>query len=147
MRILEREKTDLICLSGYMLKLPGEVVARFPDSIMNVHPALLPLFGGKGMFGEHVHRAAIESGMKISGCTVHFVDERYDNGPIIIQRSVDILDGDTPSTLAERVLQQEHSAYVEAVRLFAEGRLMVELGRVKILTSAAEIIPHSERGY
>ncbi len=147
MRILEREKIDLICLCGYMLKLPEKVVEKFPDAILNVHPALLPLFGGQGMFGEHVHRAAIESGMKFSGCTVHFVDDRYDNGPIILQRTVEILDEDTPATLSARVLPLEHEVYVEAVKLFAEHRVYVDAGRVKILPEKRDNCSLSERGY
>jgi folate-dependent phosphoribosylglycinamide formyltransferase PurN len=98
---------------------------------MNVHPALLPLFGGKGMYGENVHRAVLESGMKVSGATVHFVDEHYDAGPIIHQITVPVLDDDTPEILAARVLAQEHRAYAEAIRWFAEGRLTVEGRRVK----------------
>ncbi len=138
MKILTRHKVDLICLSGYMLQLPDEIVDAFPDAIMNVHPALLPLFGGKGMFGENVHRAVIESGMKVAGCTVHFVDERYDNGPIIVQRTIEIDENDTASTLASRLLPLEHSAYVEAVQLFAEGRLRIQNGRVLVRPAASE---------
>ena len=103
---------------------------------MNIHPALLPLFGGQGMFGEHVHAAAIESGMKVSGCTVHFVDEQYDTGPIIVQSAVPILDDDTPATLASRILPEEHRAYVRAVKWFAEGRLQIEGQRVRLKPSA-----------
>ncbi len=129
-RILTRHKVGLICLAGYMRRLPPPVVTAYRGRIINVHAALLPLFGGKGMFGEHVHRAVLESGMKVSGCTVHFVDEEYDSGPIIVQTAVPVLDEDTPETLAARVLPEEHRALVQAVKFFAEGRLRVEGRRV-----------------
>lgn len=130
LRILKQASPGLICLAGYLRKLPLPVLTAYSGRVMNVHPALLPLFGGKGMYGEHVHRAVLESGMKVTGCTVHFVDEQYDTGPIIVQRTAPVLDEDTPATLAARVLVEEHQAYVHAVRCFAEGRLRVEGRRV-----------------
>ena len=130
LRVLEKQEIGLICLAGYMRRLPPPVVAAYAGRVMNIHPALLPLFGGRGMYGENVHRAVLESGMKVSGCTVHFVDNDYDTGPIIAQRTVPTLDSDTPQTLAARVLEQEHQAYAEAVRWFAEGRLRVDGRRV-----------------
>lgn len=130
-RVLARHDIGLICLAGYMRRLPSEIVSAYAGRIMNVHPALLPLFGGRGMYGEHVHKAALESGMKVSGCTIHFVDEHYDTGPIILQTVVPIEDEDTPQTLAARILPCEHRAYVHAARLFAEGRLHVEGRRVR----------------
>ena len=126
-------KVKLICLAGYMRILPTAVVAAYRNRILNIHAALLPLFGGKGMYGEHVHRAVLESGMKVSGCTVHLVDERYDSGPILIQRAVPILSDDTPESLAAKILPEEHKAYVEAIRLFAQDRVRVENGRARIL--------------
>jgi len=129
-------QVDLVCLAGFMRLLPPPVVHAYAGRVMNIHPALLPLFGGKGMYGEHVHRAVLESGMKVSGCTVHFVDEHYDTGPIIVQRCVPIEEEDTWETLAARVLAQEHQAYVQAVKLFAQGRLRVEGRRVRILPPA-----------
>ncbi len=137
LRSLSSGGVNLICLAGYMRILPILVVEQFRDRIMNVHPALLPLFGGKGMYGENVHRAVIESGMKVSGATVHFVDERYDAGPIIHQVPVPVRDGDMPETLAARVLTAEHRAYVEAIRWFAEGRLRIEGRRVRICEEGA----------
>ncbi|MDE2128009.1 MAG: phosphoribosylglycinamide formyltransferase [Armatimonadetes bacterium] len=125
---------DLICLAGYMLRLPAQLVHEFPVKIMNVHAALLPLFGGQGMYGLRVHQAVLESGMKVTGCTVHFVDEEYDTGPVIVQRAVPVHTGDTPETLGARLLPEEHRAVIHAVRLFAEGRLRV-VGR------CVEIIP------
>ena len=133
MRILTRYQVELICLAGYMRMLPPPVLAAYPHRIVNTHPALLPLFGGQGMFGEHVHQAVIESGMKVAGCTVHFVDEEYDTGPIIVQSVVPVLSQDTPETLAKRLLPVEHRTYVKAVQLFAEGRLKVEGKRVIVL--------------
>ncbi len=133
LRVLQRQKIGLICLAGYMLRLPAPVIAAYPDRIMNIHPALLPLFGGQGMYGENVHRAVIESGMMVSGCTVHFVDEAYDGGPIIAQAAVPVLDDDTPQTLGARVLQQEHLIYPRAAQWFAEGRLRIEGRRVRLI--------------
>jgi Folate-dependent phosphoribosylglycinamide formyltransferase PurN len=121
-----------------MLMIPQSIVDRFRDRIMNVHPALLPLFGGKGMYGENVHRAVLESGMKVSGATVHFVDEVYDSGPIIVQAAVPVEESDTPETLAARVLPLEHRLYVEAISLFAAGRLRVEGRRVRISDATEE---------
>lgn len=123
---------DTIALGGYLRRLPSEVVQAYAYRILNVHPALLPAFGGKGMYGEHVHRAVVEHGCKVSGCTVHFVDETYDTGPIIVQRTVPVVEGDTPETLAARVLPAEHDAFIEALRLLVEGRLSVEGRRVHI---------------
>jgi len=131
--VLQKAQPDLICLAGYMRLLPAQVVQAYPMRIMNIHPALLPLFGGKGMYGLRVHQAAIDSGMKITGCTVHFVDEGYDTGPIILQRCVPILDDDSPETLASRVLPLEHETYIEAIRLFVQGRLRVEGRRVRVV--------------
>lgn len=130
--VLQKAQPDLICLAGYMRLLPAQVVQAYPMRIMNIHPALLPLFGGKGMYGLRVHQAAIDSGMKITGCTVHFVDEGYDTGPIILQRCAPILDDDSPETLASRVLPVEHETYIEAIRLFVQGRLRVEGRRVRV---------------
>lgn len=132
LNVLERYQVDLICLAGFLRKLPEDVVRRYSGRILNIHPALLPLFGGQGMYGERVHHAVLASGMKVTGCTVHLVDEHYDTGPIVVQRALSILEDDTPETLAARLLPEEHRAYVEAVRLFAEGRLQTEAGRVHI---------------
>ena len=131
-RVLEtlaEHKIDLVCLAGYMRILPSEIIKAYRNRVMNIHPALIPLFCGHGMFGEHVHQAAVDYGVKVSGCTVHFVDEQYDTGPIILQKTVPIEEDDTPETLAARILVQEHKAYPEAIQLFAQGRLKVE-GRV-----------------
>jgi phosphoribosylglycinamide formyltransferase 1 len=121
----------LICLAGYMRLLSAGFLARFP--VMNVHPSLLPAFGGKGYYGRRVHQAVLDYGARLTGVTVHFVDEEYDHGPIILQQAVSVLDDDTPESLAARVLAEEHHAYPEAVRLFAEGRLEIHCRRVRIL--------------
>lgn len=129
---IEKRKVDLICLAGFMRILTPSFINRFRNKIMNIHPALLPSFGGVGMYGERVHKAVLNSGAKITGCTVHFVTEEVDGGPIIIQEAVPVLDDDTPESLAERVLEHEHRIYPEAIRLFAEGKLEIVGKRVKI---------------
>ena len=108
-------RVDWVCLAGFTRLLPPEVLQAFPDRVLNIHPALLPACGGKGMFGHHVHEAVIASGVRESGCTVHLVNEVYDEGRIIHQRRVPVLPGDTPDTLAARVLTEEHLAYAEAL--------------------------------
>lgn len=123
---------DLICLAGYMRILGDSIVKKYRNRIMNTHPALIPMFCGKGMYGIHVMNAAIERGVKVSGCTVHFVDEEYDHGPIILQKVVPVLDDDTPESLWARILPEEHKTYVKAVQLFADGRLEVVNRRVII---------------
>ena len=120
----------LVTLAGFLklLKIPAD----FAGHIMNIHPALLPAFGGKGMYGHHVHEAVLESGVRVSGCTVHLVDDHFDHGPIILQRIVPVLDDDSPDSLAARVFEQECEAYPEAIRLFATGRLEIVSGHVRI---------------
>jgi len=125
-----RAGAKLVCLAGFLqlLRIPPDFTLR----VINIHPALLPAFGGKGMYGHRVHEAVLQSGAKVSGCTVHFADDEFDHGPIILQRSVRVRDDDTPETLAQRVFEQECIAYPEAIRLFAEGRLQIEAGRVRV---------------
>lgn len=124
-------RADLVCMAGFLSlwAIPDDYIGR----VMNIHPALLPSFGGKGYYGHHVHEAVLKTGCKVSGCTVHFADNVYDHGPIIVQRCVPVLEDDTPDTLAARVFGQECIAYPEAIRLFAEGRLKIEGPRVRIL--------------
>ena len=126
--LCDEQKIDLICLAGWLSLL--DIPDRYNDRIINIHPALLPAFGGKGMFGHHVHQAVIDQGCKISGCTVHFCDNTYDTGPIIIQRTCPVLDDDTPDTLARRVFEEEMIAYPDAIRLYAEGKLKIQGRRV-----------------
>ena len=118
---LEAHRIDLIVLAGWLQLVPGEVVRRFHGRMINVHPALLPAFGGHGMYGMRVHRAVIESGARVSGATVHFVDEAYDEGAIIAQWPVPVLPGDTPESLAARVLAVEHRILPLAVEALARG--------------------------
>jgi phosphoribosylglycinamide formyltransferase 1 len=123
---------DTVALAGFMRKLGPVFLRAFPQRILNIHAALLPCFGGQGFYGQRVHEAVIESGARFSGATVHFVDEEYDHGPIILQAIVPVEDDDTPDTLAARVLEQEHRIYPEALRLLAEGRLEIRGRRVRI---------------
>lgn len=132
LKLLEDHNIDLILLAGYMKKIPSAVVASYRHRIMNIHPALLPAFGGKGMYGIRVHQAAVEYGVKVSGATVHFVDDEYDHGPVIMQRTVPVEDADTAETLAARILDVEHQIYSEAVGLFEAGRITVEGRKVYI---------------
>jgi phosphoribosylglycinamide formyltransferase-1 len=112
---------DFIILAGYMKKIPSRVLDVFPNRVLNIHPALLPSFGGKGMYGIHVHEAVIASGAKETGATVHLVDEHYDTGPIILQKRVPVLKTDSPASLAQRVLELEHRLYPEAIQLIIES--------------------------
>lgn len=125
---LREKNVDLVCLAGYMRLLSPYFVKEFPQRILNIHPSLLPAFPGL-----ESQRQALEHGAKFSGCTVHFVDETLDAGPIILQAAVPIEDRDTPETLAERILREEHRIYTEAVRIVLEGRYRIEGRRVLIL--------------
>ncbi|MCI0365345.1 MAG: phosphoribosylglycinamide formyltransferase [Phycisphaerales bacterium] len=128
---LLEHRIDLVCLCGYLRPVRIDEPLRW--RVMNIHPALLPEFGGKGMYGERVHRAVLAARRTKSGCTVHFVDEHYDMGPIILQRTVPVFPGDDKHTLAARVFEQECIAYPQAISLFGEGRLKLENGQVRIL--------------
>src|ERR1700723_4353381 len=126
---LQQKKVDLVCLAGYMRLLSPHFVAAFPNRILNIHPSLLPAFPGL-----ESQRQALEHGAKFSGCTGHFVDENLDAGPIVLQACVPIEDSDSPETLSERILREEHRIYAEAVRIVLEGRFRVE-GRRVLITS------------
>ena len=128
---LEPFDLDLVLLLGFLS--PFELRGRFEGRAINVHPALVPAFSGTGFYGPRVHEAVLEAGVQVTGVTVHFVDEQYDHGPIIVQEAVPVLDGDTPETLAARVQAVERRLVPEAVRLFAAGRLRIEGRRVRIL--------------
>ena len=121
---------ELVIQAGWLCL--WRIPAAYTNRVMNIHPALLPSFGGKGMWGHFVHEAVLAAGCKVSGCTVHFCTNEYDKGPIIVQRCCPVKDDDTPDTLAARVFEQECIAYPQAIRLFAEGRLVVEGSKVKI---------------
>jgi len=129
--IIRKYKADLVCLAGYLKLIP--IPDDYDGRVMNIHPALIPAFCGDGFYGHAVHQGVLDYGAKVSGCTVHFVDNVYDNGPIIRQRTVPVLDDDTADTLAARVFEQECIAYPEAIRLYAEGRLKLEGHKVRVL--------------
>jgi len=128
---LNAAKVDLVVQGGWLClwKIPK----RYENRVMNIHPALLPSFGGQGMWGHHVHEAVLAAGCKVSGCTVHFCTNEYDKGSIIVQRACAVKDDDTPDTLAERVFEQECLAYPQAIKLFAEDKLLIQNGKVKIV--------------
>jgi formyltetrahydrofolate-dependent phosphoribosylglycinamide formyltransferase len=129
--LCRRAEAELICLAGFLqlLVIPDDFAGR----VLNIHPALIPAFCGQGFYGHRVHEAALGYGVKVSGCTVHFADNAYDHGPIVLQWTVPVLDEDTPDSLAARVFAQECDAYPEAIRLFAERRLRIEGRRVRVL--------------
>ncbi len=127
---LDDYDVDLVLLLGFLS--PFETRGKFDGRTMNVHPALIPAFCGKGFYGRRVHEAVLEAGVKLTGATVHFVDAEYDHGPIILQEAVPVQDDDTPDTLAARVQASERRLVPEAVRLFAEGRLTIDGRRVRI---------------
>ena len=123
----QKKNVELVCLAGFMRIITPTLIKAYPNRILNIHPALLPAFPGL-----HVQKAALDHGVKFSGCTVHFVDEGMDTGPIIIQAVVPILDNDTVDSLSERILKQEHKIYSRAINLYAEGRLKIDGRRVLV---------------
>jgi len=133
LEVLKQHGTEMIILAGYLKKVPVQIVREYRNKILNIHPALLPSFGGKGLYGHFVHEAVLDYGCRVSGATVHLVDEEYDHGPPIMQECVPVLDGDTPDTLAARVLQVEHKIFSQAIQLFAENRIVIEDRKVRIL--------------
>lgn len=130
--ILKEHKVTFIALAGYMKKIPSEVISEFKNKITNIHPALLPCFGGKGMYGHHVHEKVLQSGSKVTGVTVHVVDDEYDHGPIVAQKCVEVKNDDTAESLAARVLKIEHQIYSEVLQLFAENRVVFQGKMTKI---------------
>jgi phosphoribosylglycinamide formyltransferase-1 len=120
---LESHDVDLVLLAGYMKKLGPATLSRYRGRVLNIHPALLPRFGGKGMYGRSVHEAVLAAGEKVTGVTVHVVDELYDHGPIVAQCEVSVLPGDTPDSLSERVLKREHEFYVEILQRISAGEI------------------------
>ena len=127
---LTQHGVECIVLAGYMKKIPSEIIKLFPNKILNIHPALLPSFGGKGLYGLHVHQAVIDYGAKISGVTVHFVDEEYDHGAVIIQRTCEVLPDDTAELLQKRVLAFEYDTYWRALEAVTSGAITVRNRRV-----------------
>jgi formyltetrahydrofolate-dependent phosphoribosylglycinamide formyltransferase len=129
---LDEHRVDLIVLAGYLSLVPDAVTSRFAGRMLNVHPALLPAFGGHGLYGQRVHRAVLDAGVSLSGATVHFVDAHYDRGPIVAQWPVPVCAGDTPETLAARVLRVEHLLLPRAVEAVARGTVILGAdGRVR----------------
>ncbi|MBN1343760.1 MAG: phosphoribosylglycinamide formyltransferase [Phycisphaerae bacterium] len=131
---LDAFEVDLVVEAGWMCM--WHLPERYLNRVMNVHPALLPSFGGKGFYGHHVYEAVLAHGCKVTGATVHFVNNEYDAGPIILQRAVDVREDDTPDTLAERVMGAEREIYPQAIELFGQGRLRVEGRCVRILSES-----------
>ncbi len=133
-KILDDKNAGLIVLAGFLKLIPADFVQHFENRIINIHPALLPAFGGKGMYGHHVHEAVFESGDKLSGPTVHFVNSEYDRGAIISQKFVDISNVKSPDEIASLVLKAEHILLPEVIGLFAQNRIKIENGKVKIVS-------------
>jgi phosphoribosylglycinamide formyltransferase-1 len=134
---------DLVCMAGFLR--PLRIAPDFAGRVMNIHPALIPAFCGRGYYGLHVHRAVLQAGVKITGCTVHFADDEYDHGPIILQRAVAVEDDDTPESLAQRVFAVECEAYPTAIEWFAQGRLEVSGRRVRVRPLPAALGPPATR--
>lgn len=133
MRIFKERDIDLIILAGYLKILSEELVKEYKSRIMNIHPALIPSFCGKGFYGQRVHQAVLDYGVKITGATVHFADEGTDTGPIILQKAIEVHQDDTVETLQKRVLGVEHETLCKAVELYCAGKLEVIGRKVKIL--------------
>ncbi|PID59661.1 MAG: phosphoribosylglycinamide formyltransferase [Ignavibacteriae bacterium] len=132
-KIFQKENIDLIVLAGFLKKISEAFVNKFKQKIINIHPALLPSFGGKGMYGSHVHKAVFEAACKVSGATIHFVDEVYDNGIIIAQEAVDISDVASPEEIAEKVLKIEHNLLPKVVKKFVENKIIIIKNRVIVI--------------
>lgn len=130
---LKKLGCELIVLAGYLKLIPDNLIDNFENRIINIHPALLPSFGGKGMYGMNVHKAVFNSSAKVSGATVHMVDKTYDTGKIITQKCVEISDVNSPEEIAEKVLRVEHQILPDVVKAFAENKICIEENRIKIL--------------
>ncbi len=130
---LEQHQVDLVVLAGYLRMLTPVMITKYAGRLINTHPALLPSFGGKGMHGVNVHQAVLNYGCKVSGCTIHFVTLDVDGGPIIAQKAVPVLEGDTAELLQERILKEEHKLLPRAIQLFAQGKLKIEGRKVRVL--------------
>ena len=132
LNILDSYQVDLVVLAGFLVVIPEAMIAKYRNKIINIHPSLIPAFCGTGYYGLKVHEGVLERGVKVTGATVHFVDEGMDSGAIILQKMVPVLDDDTEDTLSARILVQEHKAYPEAIQLFAQGRLELDGRIVKV---------------
>jgi phosphoribosylglycinamide formyltransferase-1 len=133
--VLKAEDVNFIALAGYLKKIPLDLVSEYRGRMLNIHPSLLPAFGGPGMYGIKIHQAVLQRGARWTGVTIHFVDEEYDTGPIMLQKPVPVFATDTAEELAKRVLAVEHRIYPEALRLISEGRVTIEDRKVTIDTS------------
>lgn len=129
---LDEYGIDFIALAGYLQLIPLRLIEKFRNRITNIHPALLPSFGGKGYYGRKVHQVVLDAGCKVSGVTVHIVDEEYDRGPIIAQVSIPVIEGDNAESLAARILVEEHKIYPKTLQLFAEEKIIISDGKVTI---------------
>lgn len=129
-QVVQEHGIDLLVLAGYMKKIPDELLRLLPDRIINIHPALLPSFGGPGHWGHHVHEAVVAAGVRVSGPTVHFVDGEYDHGRIIAQKAVALSATDTPDEVAAKVLREEHDLYWRVIQAFADGQVQIRAGKV-----------------
>jgi folate-dependent phosphoribosylglycinamide formyltransferase PurN len=136
--LCRRAEAQLACMAGFLKFLP--IPDDFRNRVLNIHPALIPAFCGQGYYGHRVHEAVLASGAKVSGCTVHFADNQYDHGPIVLQQVVPVLDADTAVSLAARVFEQECEAYPKAIQLFAEERLRIEGRRVRVLPDSGAAV-------
>lgn len=139
LKLLINYDIDIVVLAGFLRFVPGIILREFKNRIINIHPALLPAFGGHGMYGVNVHRSVLQKGVRVTGVTVHFVTDEYDSGPIIAQAPVFVKSDDTPDTLAKRVLKKEHSILKQAVKALALGALEVEAGKVALKGSCPGI--------
>ena len=136
LKAVDEVKPDLIVLAGFLVAIPPEMIRKYPDRIINIHPSLIPSFCGVGYYGLHVHEKVLDRGVKITGATVHFVDEGMDSGPIILQKAVEVMNGDTPEDLQKRVMEQaEWIILPRAIELIAEGKVRVSGRRTEILES------------
>jgi len=137
-KLMEKHRANFLVLAGYLKMVGKDLVRKYKNRILNIHPALLPSFGGKGMYGHYVHEAVLKYGCKVSGVTVHLVDEEYDSGAPIIQRCVPVLNNDTPETLAARVLEEEHKVFTEALSYFADGKIEINGRKVVFKVGTAK---------
>ena len=133
-KFLRSMEIDLVVLAGFLKMIPDDMIVDFRNRIINIHPALLPSFGGKEMYGMNIHKAVYDSSAQVSGATVHFVDETYDTGNIIVQRCVDISDVDSPEEISDKVLAVEHELLPYVIEKFALDKIIVSNGRVKVLS-------------
>lgn len=141
--LLDAARVDLVVLAGFIRKL--EIPPRYRGRVVNIHPSLLPKYGGQGFYGDRVHRAVLEARERFSGCSVHFVSDEYDDGPIILQRVVPVRPDDDIHTLAARVFEEERIAYPEALRLLAQGRVIVQDGRARIVGARSDPVSPRNR--